>query len=459
MTYEGTLFLRRLAMGKSMTILAAALLLSVAVLTKPAHATGLRVGAAAAELEADDSMVIAGSIHPHYAKGQEGKLRAVAVVIEKPPATKLAIVACDVLILTRDLVDPVVAQIEKTCGIPASNILVNCTHTHHAPSTVRVHGYDRDEVFCKTVQRGIVKAVTDANARLADAVFHFKLGREKTVGQNSRLLLSDGSILWIGRRDDAVRPTGPFDPDLPVLAFRNPSGGLRALVFNHSTHTIGGLKGGVRSPAFYGLAAQQLESELGGTVCFLEGASGSTHRMNVGTAEAIKRIKQAVLDALDRAGSREVRQLAAIKRPFDFKVRAFDEATEDRAVVDYCTKRAGRNPQPIIAVFRRMRKELAPQQGKTRTTWVQTMAIGDVAIVGVSAELFTKLGIDIKQRSPFKNTLVAELANDWIGYLPDREAHRLGGYQVWTGLHSYAEPGTGERMVDQVVKMLNELAQ
>jgi hypothetical protein len=53
---------------------------------------------------------------------------------------------------------------------------------------------------------------------------------------------------------------------------------------------------------------------------------------------------------------------------------------------------------------------------------------------------------------------VAELANDWIGYLPNYEGHKLGGYQVWTGLHSYAEPGTGERIADQTVAMLKELA-
>ena len=73
-------------------------------------------------------------------------------------------------------------------------------------------------------------------------------------------------------------------------------------------------------------------------------------------------------------------------------------------------------------------------------------------------DFFTRLGREIKDRSPFRHTFVAELANDWIGYLPDIEAHRLGGYQTWTGLHSYAEPGTGERVVEEVVKMLNELA-
>ncbi len=81
-----------------------------------------------------------------------------------------------------------------------------------------------------------------------------------------------------------------------------------------------------------------------------------------------------------------------------------------------------------------------------------------MALVGVPAEFFTKLGVDIKRRSPFPHTVVAELANDWIGYVGDREAYKLGGYQVWMGLHSYVEPGTGERMVDEVARMLDELS-
>ena len=85
------------------------------------------------------------------------------------------------------------------------------------------------------------------------------------------------------------------------------------------------------------------------------------------------------------------------------------------------------------------------------------MRIGDVAIVGVPAELFTKLGLDIKQRSPFRETYIAELANDYVGYLPDQEAFKLGGYQTWTGNHSFAERDTGERMVDAVVELLKEL--
>jgi hypothetical protein len=105
-----------------------------------------------------------------------------------------------------------------------------------------------------------------------------------------------------------------------------------------------------------------------------------------------------------------------------------------------------------------MRRALAPQRGQERETWLQVVRIGDVALVGVPAECFTQLGLDLKNRSPFRHTYVAELANDWIGYLPDLTGHKLGGYQVWTGYHSYVEPGTGERLVDELVTMLRELA-
>jgi hypothetical protein len=301
--------------------------------------------------------------------------------------------------------------------------------------------------------------VKDAGARIvADARFHFHLAEEKTIGQNSRLLLRDGQIFWVGPRDDAVRPTGPFDSELPVFAFRGPDQRLLALLFNHSTHTIGTRKPGVRSPSFYGLAAQELEGELGGVAAFLEGASGSTHNLGaVTTAQAVDRLKTVIRDSLAAAKARPVDRLVSEKRKFTFKVRSFDEAEEDRKVVEYCRKRIPAGADATAEVFRQMRKELAPQRGRERQTWIQAILVGEVALVGVPAEYFTGLGMDIKSRSPFPDTYVVELANDWIGYLPDREAHRLGGYQTWTGLHSYAEEGTGERMADEVIDLLHSL--
>jgi len=267
-------------------------------------------------------------------------------------------------------------------------------------------------------------------------------------------------IYWTGPLEKESKPTGPFDPQLPILAFREGAGPLRGLIYNHSTHTIGTRRPGVRSPSFYGLAAQELEAELGGTVCFLQGASGSTHNLGgVSTDQAVRILKSVLRDGLSRAQRRPVGKLQVIKQRFVFKVRTFDEAEEDRKVVDYCRKWLPQHADAYIRVFREMRRQLKPLQAEQRETWLQAIAIGDVAVVGVPAEYFTGLGVELKKRSPFPHTVVAELANDWIGYLPDREAHLLGGYQTWMGLHSYAEPGTGERLARELLEMLAKLSQ
>jgi hypothetical protein len=428
-------------------------------LTTALSAGELRVGAASAALSADDSMVIGGGIGPGRAKGQEGELRTSAVVIEDPHGEKVALVACDVLMVNRDILDQAAAGIQHASGIPFDHILINATHTHHAPTTATIHGYTREEGFTRQLEGKIVQAATEANRRLAPAAFFFRLGEESSVGKNSRLLLSDGTIYWVGSHDDAVRPTGPFDPELPVLAFRRPDGRFEAILFNHSTHTIGTHKAGVRSPSFYGLAAQSLEKETGGTIIFFEGASGSTHNLDVPTPEATERIRAAVKRALSAAQPRPVDHVRAFRREIVLKVRHFSEADDERAAYSYCTKRI-KDPaaaQRVIETFRAMRRELAPQQGQERKSWVQAVVIGDVAIVGVPGEFFTVLGQEIKRRSPFRYTYVFELANDYMGYIPDAHGFDRGGYQVWTGLHSFLERGAGETIVAAAVDLLDQL--
>src|SRR5207237_1989703 len=139
------------------------------------------------------------------------------------------------------------------------------------------------------------------------------------------------------------------------------------------------------------------------------------------------------------------------------KFSKFVEDKEHAAESEYRKERAAKQADAYVELFRAQRKVLAPKQGEERSTWVQAVLIGDIAIVGVPAEFFTVLGQDIKRRSPFRYTYVAELANDWIGYLPDKKGHELGGYQTWMGLHSFAEIGTGERVVDEAVKLLEKL--
>ena len=419
----------------------------------------LQVGAASKTFEATDDLVIGGGIGPGFAQGQEGDLRASAVVIVAANGSKACLVACDVLMIERDILDATARRIAEKTGIPFDSILINATHTHHAPTTVTIHGCTREEAFTRQVGDKAVEAAVEANARLTPVTFRFRLGEEASVGQNSRLLLADETIFWVGSSVDAVRPTGPFDPELPVLAFFRHDGKPEAVLFNHSTHTIGTVKGQVRSPGFYGLAAQELEKDRGGTFLFFEGASGSTHNLGLKAVEALLRIKTAVADNLDQAGERSVLRVIGRRKEIKLQVRHFDEAKEDAAVVAYCTKRQPPTYQDkTITIFREMRAKLAPTQGQERKTWVQAILVGDIALVGVPGEFFASLGREIKLRSPFRYTYVFELANDYVGYIPDARSYDRGGYQVWTGLHSYLEKGSGETIVNTAVELLEEFA-
>ncbi len=87
---------------------------------------------------------------------------------------------------------------------------------------------------------------------------------------------------------------------------------------------------------------------------------------------------------------------------------------------------------------------------------VMVIRLGDVAIVGLPGEIFCETGLTIKARSPALHTLVAELSNDAIGYVPVREAFEQGGYEPTVGSALFA-PGSAERLADSAVAQLTSL--
>ena len=95
---------------------------SVAHELKPLLAHKLRVGASSVNLQADGGMVLAGYIESRYSDKQEGELRVIAVVCEKPGVNKVAIVSCDVLWIPRQIVDVALSEIEAKTVISHRNI-------------------------------------------------------------------------------------------------------------------------------------------------------------------------------------------------------------------------------------------------------------------------------------------------------------------------------------------------
>lgn len=98
---------------------------------------------------------------------------------------------------------------------------------------------------------------------------------------------------------------------------------------------------------------------------------------------------------------------------------------------------------------------------------VMVIRIGDVAFVGLPGEMFNEFGIDIKAKSPFKNTIVAELSNDSRGYFPTAVSFTQGppgftpyitGYETTPGSTRY-DIGAGEKLAESAINQLNKIFQ
>ena len=86
------------------------------------------------------------------------------------------------------------------------------------------------------------------------------------------------------------------------------------------------------------------------------------------------------------------------------------------------------------------------------------ISFGEVALVTNPAELFVEFGIEIKERSPFKTTIVAELTNGYCGYVGPEDAFALGGYEVQRTVYTCRlSKESGRRMTDATVNLLEAL--
>ena len=86
---------------------------------------------------------------------------------------------------------------------------------------------------------------------------------------------------------------------------------------------------------------------------------------------------------------------------------------------------------------------------------VQLVQIGPAAIVSTPSEYFCQFGLNIKAKSPYKTTMVVELANGCVGYVPDAQAVRdQSGYEPRTARSSKLAPEAGEELADAAVALL-----
>lgn len=82
--------------------------------------------------------------------------------------------------------------------------------------------------------------------------------------------------------------------------------------------------------------------------------------------------------------------------------------------------------------------------------------IGNLLLLTSPGEVFAQMSLDVKAASPFPFTMVSELTNDYLGYVPTPDVFGPGGggYEGKYGWGSRLETGAFEKMRTKLVAML-----
>ncbi|MDP3070260.1 MAG: hypothetical protein Q8N18_08225 [Opitutaceae bacterium] len=449
-------------------------LLAFLFFSSVACAGELRVGAAAVAITPPNAIPMAGYYSTRLAEGTHDDLHAKALVFEQDGA-RAALVALDLVSLARPTIEEARRIIARTTGVPAEAVMISATHSHTGPllqSDSRRHsayGGDTDlaRTYTQALPAKIAEAVRLAEAALTPAKLSAATGREDSLPFNRRFVMRDGSVGWNAGKlnPNIVRPAGPIDPAVPVVYAETPAGQPLATYVNFAMHldTVGGLKFSADYPFTLAQLLGRVKSP-GMLTLFTIGCSGDINHVDVSTktpqkgpAEAA-RIGTVLAGEVVKTYARLAPVATAAPRVRSALVQlplapiAEGDVDKARALI----ARIGSKDDPkflekvwafkVLDVFGRTTQPLEVE--------VQVIALGrDLAWVSLPGEVFVELGLAIKAASPFRHTIIAELANGSIGYIPTRRAYGEGNYEP---VSARCAAGSGELLVETALRLLRE---
>ncbi|HGJ66419.1 TPA: hypothetical protein ENS27_13735 [bacterium] len=412
--------------------------------------SAIKMGFGASKITPELGAFMAGYFHERQATAVHDDLFAKAMIFDDGK-TIAGILACDIICLSADEVAKVRDVISKKTGINGNNIMVCCTHTHTGPQTrnfrmpegARVTLKWLDE-FPEMASLAVIKAISDfETCTISEGVSY-----EDRIAFNRRYHMKDGTTQTNPgyQNPNIIEPAGPIDPEVGILSFTDEKGKLKSLYVNYTCHLdcVGGTE---LSADYPGHMTVRLRERLNDKpfVIFTNGACGDINHIN-------------------------------FKSPYHRQGHEHSRWMGETLAGDICE--ALKNMKPIASENIGVASEIIPLpmrqdiNKEPETAEIQAIRVGDIGFVGIPAEYFVELQLDIKKRSPFKRTFVSELANGWVGYIPTKKAfdenikdvpadtmkqfdHK--GYEVRSALSRGFLPGVGEVMADKAVELLEKL--
>ncbi|UCF36433.1 MAG: neutral/alkaline non-lysosomal ceramidase N-terminal domain-containing protein [Acidobacteriota bacterium] len=457
------------------------LLILLGTLMAPLSGQPLRMGMAAVKITPDVGVPMAGYYHERGAEGTLDDLFAKAVVFDDG-ASRAALVTLDLISVTKEVTTAARSRVEELTGIQANGLMICATHAHTGPelasrgSRSQPIGGSNPKVVRYTEQLPglIAQAVEDAVANLQSVQIEVAQGVCEGLTFNRRFFMRDGTVGWNpGKLNPEINlEAGKTDPAVGILVAyksteKDPSNILSTLV-NFAMHpdTVGGARYSADWP---GALARILSSYHGSGhhTQVTNGTSGNLNHLDVRWAMAQKGTEEAhrigvllgaeVLRAYKDLQPVAARQLRTASRSVLLPIPEVSEAEVEQARRDVATATDQNRVDFMRLVKGHQLLDVAAREGRPIEVEVQVITLGnEIAWVALPGEVFVELGLAIKLRSPFRYTFPVSLANENIGYIPDRRSYAEGNYEP---VSARCAAGSGELLVDAAVDLLAELAE
>ena len=406
--------------------------------------------------------------NPQTSTGIHDPLHSKAVVLQAGDAIvawacvdQLCIPAADVA-AAREIV-------QERCGIPADHVLVCATHTHSTAGPGGDFGVDmKPPEYHQWLRARIADSITMAYQRLQSARLGWGLGSLPQHVHNRRYHMKDGSVAMNpGRQNpNVVRPAGPTDPMVTVLAMVDSRDRPIAMVGNYALHYVGGTAGPEFSADYYGAVGRCLNQwrQADFPVLWTNGCSGDINNIDVFSPapkrQPYEQIERVARDAAEEAARvweqmtwTDQVSLAALVDRFSVPLRRPTDGQLAESRARLSQKNGVRNREYVLA------KEMAltSEMPSPEPTEVQALRINDLAVAALPGEVFCQLGLELKAGSRFQTTMPVGLANGYLGYIPPADAFAQGGYETWLARSSRCAPEVGATLVERALGLLKKL--
>lgn len=448
-----------------------------------------RAGAATSNITPEIGLDIIGGFSPIPSTHIHDELHARCLVLDDGK-TKLALVVCDLLGLSRSLSVEARNQIQAATGIPPENVLISGTHTHSAASTLGERGYSSDQEL-NDYQKFVAKRISDGVRRAVNVLRPAQIGFGSVdVPEhvfNRRWFMKEGSPALVspfgkvdkvrmnppGGSPDLIEPAGPTDPTVSFIALREPGGRMISIFSAYSLHYVGGVAGADISADYFAVCCENLkklqpngDQDPPFVALLANGTSGDCNNINFRTPRPGKPPYEQMRYVAEDVASKVNAALASVTWqdhvPLSARYRELDVAwrTVEPALLDWAilteTKPENLLKKNDIAVIYAGRVQRLAKASPTTKLPVQVLRLGDICIGTSPCETFAETGLEFKKRSPIAHSFMVELAHGYYGYLPTPRHFELGGYETWAGTN-YLEPQASEKIMAALLEMAGEL--